>query len=160
MSSGTRNVNCPIVPRPGGETNETIKSGSHSERDDYQDAGETMTLKALARRHFDRDKRRDRGETILPSGPELEAASDAAFEATERAAIIGESEHGNAAAPVPHRLPPSWADASIIPTLGARCHCCTGARWWCEAVKPTGWRCVVCHPPGHLAADDIRVVVT
>jgi hypothetical protein len=91
---------------------------------------------------------------------ENEAASDAAFEAVERAAIIAESEHGNAAAPVPHRLPPSWADASIIPTAGARCHCCKGARWWCEAAKPSGWRCAVCHPPGHLAAGRFREVMT
>jgi hypothetical protein len=89
-----------------------------------------------------------------------EAASDAALEATERAAIIAESQHGNAAAPVPHRLPPSWADASIIPTAGARCHCCRRARWWCEAEKPTGWRCAVCHPPGHLAPGHVRVVMT
>jgi len=89
-----------------------------------------------------------------------DAASDAAFEATERAAMIAEGENGNAAASVPHRLPPSWADVSIIPTPGARCHCCRGVRWWCEVVKPSGWRCAVCHPPGHLAADDVRKVVT
>jgi hypothetical protein len=97
---------------------------------------------------------------VTVSEKENEAASDAALEATERAAIIAESEHGNAAAPVPHRLPPSWADASIIPTAGARCHCCKGARWWCEAEKPSGWRCTVCHPPGHLEAGQLRVVAT
>ncbi len=89
-----------------------------------------------------------------------ETASDAAFDAAERAAIIAESEHGNAPAPVPHRLPPSWADASIIPTPGARCHCCKGARWWCEAVKPTGWRCAVCHPPGGLPVANVREAIT
>jgi hypothetical protein len=90
-----------------------------------------------------------------------ERVSEAAYLATERAAIIAESQHGNPAAPVPHHLPPSWADARITPTAGARCSCCRhGATWWCETAEPTGWRCAACHPPGHLAAGQFREVVT
>ena len=44
--------------------------------------------------------------------------SDLAVEAAERAAIIAESEYGNACMPVPHHLPTSWADAGIMPTAG------------------------------------------
>lgn len=160
MSSGERDFNCPIVPRPRGSTNETIKSGGYTERDECRDAGETMSLKALARRHFERDKRRDNDETMLPSRAELEAASDAAFEATERAAIIAESEHLQPPARVRHTLPPAWGDVRVIPTPGARCHCCRGARWWCEVAEATGWRCAVCHPPGHLSAWQFREVKT
>jgi len=90
--------------------------------------------------------------SVTLSEKETEGASDAALEATERAAIIAESEHSNAAAPVPHRLPPSWADASAIPSAGARCHCCKGARWWCEAVKPNGWRCTISQLRCHFCA--------
>ncbi len=87
-------------------------------------------------------------------------ASDAALEATERAAIIGDGEHRNARASVPHRLPPSTADVRTEPTLGATCHCCERGRWWCETVNPSGWRCMTCHPPGHLAAGQYREVAT
>lgn len=87
-------------------------------------------------------------------------AGDAVMEATERTAIMAESLYSNAAAPVPHKLPPNWADALIMPTAGARCHCCKGSRWWCETVKPSGWRCAVCHPPAHLAAGQFREVTT
>ncbi len=93
MSNGGGNFNCPIVPRPRGGTTETIKSGGIPERDKCPDANETMTLKALARHHFERNKSRDNGETIQPSEMELDAASDAAFEATERAAIAAERRH-------------------------------------------------------------------
>jgi hypothetical protein len=87
-------------------------------------------------------------------------AADATLEATERAAIIGEGDQGNARASVPHRLPPSWSDARIEPTLGAACHFCQRGRWWCEAVNPSGWRCMTCHPPGYLAAGQPREVNT
>lgn len=100
----------------------------------------------------------DRKNAFFDNSPE--PASDTALEATERAAIIAEGEHSNATAPVPHKLPPSWADASINPTAGARCHCCKGSRWWCEAVNPSGWRCAGCHPPDHLQAGQFRVVAT
>ena len=130
------------------------------ERDDCRDAGETISLKALARRHFERNKRRDSGETILPSRAELEAASDAALAATERAAIIAERRYGTPRARVPHYLPPHWADIGAIPTPGARWYCCQGARWWCEATEPKGWRCAVCHPHIDPAVGIIREVVT
>lgn len=39
--------------------------------------------------------------------------------------------------------------------LGA-CRCCAGRRWWTEATVPTGWRCVECHPPDHLAPERVR----
>lgn len=90
-----------------------------------------------------------------------EGASDAALEATERAAVIAESEHGGAAAPVQHRLPASWANASLTPTAGARCSGCRqDATWWCEMTKPTGWRCATCYPPAHLRVGQFRDVKT
>jgi hypothetical protein len=51
--------------------------------------------------------------------------------------------------------PPSWADA-IPPPPGAWCRACHGTRWWTERHEPHGWRCVTCHPPVHLPADQIR----
>ena len=70
--------------------------------------------------------------------------NDAAHDATERAAIMGEADP---AAAVPHYMPVSWADPTITPTPGAKCRCCRGASWWCEAERPKGWRCGRCHPP-------------
>jgi hypothetical protein len=160
MSNDERDFNCPIVPRPRGGTNETIKSATIPERDDCRDAGETISLKALARRHFERNKRRDSGETSLPSRAELEAASDAAVAATERVAIIAERQGLPPCARVRHTLPPAWGDVGVTPTPGARCHCCGSARWWCEAAEATGWRCGVCHPHDASAARDFREVVT
>jgi len=99
-----------------------------------------------------------------------EAASDAAFEATERAALMVEGAsqpilpHPARVKPQSkregacHILPPAWGDAAVIPTPGARCYCCLGARWWCEVAEPSGWRCAVCHPPGHLGAGAVREV--
>lgn len=81
--------------------------------------------------------------------------NDAAHDATERAAVIAE---GDPAAAVPHDMPVSWADATIQPTPGARCRCCRGASWWCEAERPKGWRCMACHPP--LGAGQMREVRT
>jgi hypothetical protein len=160
MTEAASKTNCLNVPNPARETNETIKSGYTPERDNNRDNAGTFSLKALARRHFQRDKGRDNSATIIPSVAELEAAAEAALEATERAAIISEGEHGNARASVPHRLPPSWVDARIEPTLGAACHCCKRGRWWCETVNPSGWRCMTCHPPGHLSAGQYREVRT
>jgi hypothetical protein len=96
--------------------------------------------------------------TVLPAldGDAIEAA----FEATERAAIIAEGNHGNPAALVPHTLPSSWADPKIIPTSGARCFCCREARWWREAAEPNGWRCVTCHPPAHHSYNGTLEVST
>ena len=85
-----------------------------------------------------------------------EANIEAAYLAAERAALITESEHGDPAAPVSHTLPPSWSDATVEPTAGARCFCCRGASWWCEASEPKGWRCGRCHPPVHLAPGQWR----
>lgn len=90
-----------------------------------------------------------------------DAASDAAFEATERAAIQAEGEHSNAKAPIPHSLPPSWSDPAIIPTAGATCSCCrTGRTWWTETGTPKGWRCRACHPPAHLRAGQFIEALT
>lgn len=80
--------------------------------------------------------------------------NDAAHDATERAAIVAEGEHGNPAAVV-HDMPVSWADASIAPTPGARCRCCRGASWWGDRL---GWRCTACHPP--LGAGPVLEVRT
>lgn len=43
--------------------------------------------------------------------------------------------------------PTAWADATALPTRGASCSCCDGARWWREEEAPKGWRCRTCHPP-------------
>jgi hypothetical protein len=56
--------------------------------------------------------------------------------------------------------PPAWPDPASVPPPGAWCGCCgrsskAGGRWWREAVKPTGWRCSTCHPPGHLAPGEV-----
>ena len=84
-----------------------------------------------------------------------EADDEAAYQGEEQAAITAE---GDPAAAVPHHLPVSWADPAITPTLGARCRCCNGARWWCEAEMPKGWRCWPCHPPH--GAGPVREVRT
>lgn len=89
-----------------------------------------------------------------------EAASDAAYLATERAAVIAEGEHGDARTAVAYSLPVAWADAAIEPTAGSRCSCCKGVSWWCEAIAPKGWRCSACHPPGHIQPTQIRKVTT
>jgi hypothetical protein len=89
-----------------------------------------------------------------------ESDSEAAFLATERAALMAEGERLDARAVVPHRLPPSWAEVAIEPTAGASCVCCRGGRWWTEAESPKGWRCCICHPPMHLPAESRREIVT
>lgn len=84
--------------------------------------------------------------------------NDAAHDATERAAIMAEAG-GGPAAEVLHHLPVSWADPAIAPTPGARCRCCRGASWWCEAERRrASWRCMACHPPH--GAGPVRVIET
>jgi hypothetical protein len=95
---------------------------------------------------------------VTVSEKEKEAASDAAFEATERAAIIAESEHGNAAAAVPHRLPPAWFDLAIMPTAGGACADCGGRRWW--GLQIAGWRCARCFPAPLLRLGKCEEVET
>jgi hypothetical protein len=91
-------------------------------------------------------------DTCWPACP-----NDAAYEATERAAIMTEAAP---AAPIPHHMPVSWSDATITPTPGARCRNCSGNRWWCEYDQPDGWRCAACHPGNHLSVDRRRDVTT
>lgn len=86
-------------------------------------------------------------------------ATDAAFKAAERAAIIAEGT-GDPQGKVPHTMPCSWADPAIVPTPGACCRNCGGCRWWCEAEGAKGWRCVACHPPVHLLPGLVRVIRT
>lgn len=55
---------------------------------------------------------------------------------------------------------PSWSDPKAVPPPAAWCRCCNrfkrdGGRWWCERVQPSGWCCWMCHPPDHLAPDQI-----
>ena len=78
--------------------------------------------------------------------------NDAAHDATERTAIMGEADP---AAAVPHHMPVSWADPAIAPTPGARCRCCSGSVWWGDRL---GWRCGRCHPPH--GAGPVREVQT
>ena len=159
MTDGAGKMNCLNVPKPGGETNETFKSAP-GERDNSRDIIGTISLKALALRNIERRKARDGSETNTIDPAALDAASDLAFAASERAALVGEGEFGNAAAPVPHRLPPAWSDARIEPTPGAVCYSCRRRNWWCEAVNPSGWRCGTCRPPIHLSAGQFREVET
>ncbi|HQT67500.1 MAG TPA: hypothetical protein PLC74_07860 [Acetobacteraceae bacterium] len=93
-------------------------------------------------------------DACLPSDP-----VDQAVQITERVAIIAEST-GNASAPVAHHMPVSWADATLVPTAGARCRNCFGRHWWTERDQPRGWRCSTCHPGVHLQADRRRDVTT
>jgi hypothetical protein len=53
------------------------------------------------------------------------------------------------------RRPPSWAQPDDVPMPGSICSCCGFGRWWCEARNPSGWRCWACHPPGHLATEQV-----
>lgn len=179
MSETTLKKNCLIVSRPSSETMRQLNPALEESRDNSRDNTETITLKALANRHFSRDKERDKSETISHEGPKRIVSpshivtnpdetnksgaitpEDAAYFAAERATFIAGRQHGNAASPVVHALPPSWGDPRIEPTAGAFCHCCKGATWWCEATSPTGWRCVSCHPGEHLSADQHRHVKT
>ncbi len=91
-------------------------------------------------------------DTCLPADP-----IDQAYEAIERQAIIAE---GRPAETVLIATPVSWADASLIPTPGARCRCCSGSVWWTEPTSPKGWRCATCYPADHLPADAVRRVAT
>jgi len=43
------------------------------------------------------------------------------------------------------------------PTTGAWCSACWGTKWWTERYEPKGWRCVTCHPPRHLRADQVWI---
>lgn len=86
--------------------------------------------------------------------------NDAAYRSEERAAIRAEGEHGNAIARVPHPMPTSWADPTIVPIAGAFCRNCNARTWWTEAVNPRGWRCSRCHPGDHLPRDKIRSITT
>jgi hypothetical protein len=97
-------------------------------------------------------------EIINPEGWMCDACwpawpDDAAYEGEERAAMM---TGGDAKAIALHYLPTSWADATIEPTDGARCRCCSGRVWWTEARHPRGWRCTICHPPSGLTADQFR----
>jgi hypothetical protein len=85
---------------------------------------------------------------------------EAAYGSAERSAIIAKNEHGNPMTPIPHTMPPSWADPLIEPIQGAVCRCCKGRAWWCEAINPRGWRCARCYPGDHLPADRRRDVMT
>lgn len=91
-------------------------------------------------------------DACLPADP-----NDQAYEAIERQAIIAE---GRPAESVLIAMPVSWADATLIPTAGARCRNCAGNRWWCERDQPKGWRCSTCYPGDHLPVDRRRDVAT
>jgi hypothetical protein len=69
----------------------------------------------------------------------------------------------------PKRLPrPDWQCVPFGPKRGASfaaarlrpgaCTCCACQRRWTEAETDSGWRCAVCHPPDHLAPDQVRVI--
>lgn len=97
-------------------------------------------------------------EVVNPEGWICDAClpadtNDEAYEGEERAAIQCE---GNPAAEVPHLMPVSWADPTILPTPGARCRCCNGRSWWTETTQPRGWRCSRCHPPSGITPENYR----
>lgn len=81
---------------------------------------------------------------------------DAAYEQEERAAIMS----GAAPVVVLHQMPPSWSDATIEPTAGARCRCCSGSKWWTEATSPKGWRCTTCYGHNHLLPSETKDLMT
>ena len=60
----------------------------------------------------------------------------------------------------PSKRQPSWADSTDRPLSGDHCSCCRWGRWWCETIKPRGWRCWTCHPPDHLPPDAVTEVST
>ena len=51
--------------------------------------------------------------------------------------------------------PPSTSD-TYPPPPGGWCTCCWGTRWWQDRRKTYGWCCAWCHPPDHLAPDQVR----
>ena len=60
---------------------------------------------------------------------------------------------------------PGWSDPADAPMPGDWCGCCgkcdqRGGRWWREAVAPTGWCCLSCHPPVHLPPGAVVEVRT
>jgi hypothetical protein len=74
--------------------------------------------------------------------------------------IVSQSSSEAAYARTPVQRPVSWADPMDSPTPGNFCSCCRSRRWWCEARKPTGWCCWTCHPPDHLAPEQVVEVRT
>lgn len=58
------------------------------------------------------------------------------------------------------KRPPSWPDATALPSLGCLCSACRGQRWWRERTDPRGWRCWTCLPAAGLAASAITEVLT
>jgi hypothetical protein len=86
------------------------------------------------------------GPTAGCSGEAAVRWRDAFAESAERpdghaVTAFSEGEGGGKA------RPPAGSDPADRPRPGERCGRCRGARWWCEAVAPKGWRCVTCHPP-------------
>jgi hypothetical protein len=53
---------------------------------------------------------------------------------------------------------PAWAQVEQRPPEGTWCRACFGLRWWTERHEPKGWRCMRCHPPDHLAPDQVEIV--
>lgn len=109
--------------------------------------------------------------------PDLDAEREAivaarAAEATgDVPALLPEADHRDHLARLRRsglQRPPSWADASALPSPGAWCGCCSrhrpkaGGRWW-RAVAPRsdglgigpGWCCLICHPPPPGAAVEV-----
>jgi hypothetical protein len=60
----------------------------------------------------------------------------------------------------PIREPRRWSYPADEPLDGDWCACCSGQRFWCEAIAPKGWRCWTCHPPDHLPSSAIREIRT
>ncbi|HQT63434.1 MAG TPA: hypothetical protein PLO16_02850 [Acidocella sp.] len=162
---------CPTVPNPGNRTaGQSIFNAANS-RDKARDNFGMPTLKTLAIRYFSRDKGGTEAVSSLPDNDHLNLnasvktsqdqchhdANEAAYEATERAAIIAVSQYDNPHASVPHNLPPAWNDVTITPTAGALCLSCAKTVWWLSTLKPTGWRCLGCYPP---SPGQFQVVAT
>lgn len=42
-----------------------------------------------------------------------------------------------------------------VPGKPMKCGCCGNTTFWNERVEPKGWRCAWCHPPVHLAGEEI-----
>jgi hypothetical protein len=101
-----------------------------------------------------------------PTGTASASGSDApngwGLTETEHTAALARLQPRAAPADAPDGLqraalqrPPSRAGQAAVPSRGCFCSCCHGRRWWGDA---QGWRCWACHPPDHLAPDEVTEV--
>ena len=139
---------CPTVPIPDTGTAGQPASGTYG----GGTSGGAPSLKALARLALARDSKRDASVSIPP----------VPFPPSVAAVTPGETQlgHWSQLGGFGLRRPPSWSDATVLPSNGCLCSCCRNRRWWCELRNPSGWRCWTCHPPDHLSAEGVKEIRT